>query len=767
MRASQRLHFRFLRGNGKHEFFLILFLFLLSTGYATHYYVSPNGDDTTGDGSELNPWRSIQYAINQSVAGDTVFVIDDGNETTDDYIENVDVNKAVFILGVSQNATTPQVKAASTGDHVFDITASNVFLDNLKIYGATDAGMAAIHLYNVSNCTVKNNTCGWDAIHNNTYGILLNSSSDQNVLSFNTCNYNSFGISLVQSSYNKVIQNTCSNNSNHGLELYNGCNNNVVHENICTNNVNYYGMYLWQNSSYNSITSNQCDGNGKHGILISGSRYNCVSDNQIRSNFENGIELYSVATYNQLINNTIENNSGYGIKIDSNSGGGRVALNDIANNTLGNINNGSLTVLWNTVVKLGYCYNASTSLKHFAGNSYSDYAGNDTDNDGIGDAAYTTGGANDTSPLFQTYSHYNWQTWVLGKGFELFKADFGTQGNRDMLNSGSDFIFTFNEPTTTNIHFSAGDETQGTTWSGKLTFATAPASGHSFRIDVGYADDKNGTNFTAAGPYATITGDDASTEFAFNCNAVEFTIPTGKYLAVKVSNNSPFNYEIREGSAWSYISAPISSDDYSLPILLEFFHARVANNHIILTWRTISEMDNAGFHIDRREASQSEWERINTQLIPGAGNSNTTHNYRFEDYLAKAGTYFYRLISVSLNGETRIEGQLQIQFHPSDEEPPASLTPKRTRLYANYPNPFNPGTTIAFDLNEELPVKLEIFNILGERIIVLENKTLSPGTYHYYWNGKNVHGKTVKSGIYFYRLIAGPYLQVRKMLFAK
>lgn len=93
--------------------------------------------------------------------------------------------------------------------------------------------------------------------------------------------------------------------------------------------------------------------------------------------------------------------------------------------------------------------------------------------------------------------------------------------------------------------------------------------------------------------------------------------------------------------------------------------------------------------------------------------------------------------------------------------------PTQLALYANYPNPFNPNTTIAFDIPKPTPVSLEIFNILGQRVATLVNKNLIPGSYRYFWNAKNDNGQPLSSGIYFYQLKAGDRRIIKKMLLAK
>jgi hypothetical protein len=89
-------------------------------------------------------------------------------------------------------------------------------------------------------------------------------------------------------------------------------------------------------------------------------------------------------------------------------------------------------------------------------------------------------------------------------------------------------------------------------------------------------------------------------------------------------------------------------------------------------------------------------------------------------------------------------------------------TPMNFMLDQNYPNPFNPSTNIQFALPQSGFVTLEIFSVTGERVDVLFSEELSAGKYNYEWNGSNL-----TSGIYFYRLNAGNFVETRKMILLK
>ncbi|MBN2172307.1 MAG: right-handed parallel beta-helix repeat-containing protein [Candidatus Krumholzibacteriota bacterium] len=93
--------------------------------------------------------------------------------------------------------------------------------------------------------------------------------------------------------------------------------------------------------------------------------------------------------------------------------------------------------------------------------------------------------------------------------------------------------------------------------------------------------------------------------------------------------------------------------------------------------------------------------------------------------------------------------------------------PAAYRLAGNYPNPFNPKTSIRFDLPETQSVRLTIFDASGRRVATLVDATLPAGYHHADWNGRDDAGRSLASGVYFYRLEAGPLRETRRMLLLK
>ncbi len=97
----------------------------------------------------------------------------------------------------------------------------------------------------------------------------------------------------------------------------------------------------------------------------------------------------------------------------------------------------------------------------------------------------------------------------------------------------------------------------------------------------------------------------------------------------------------------------------------------------------------------------------------------------------------------------------------------AQELPENFDLKANYPNPFNPTTTIAFDLPEATDVRLEVYDMMGRRVATLVNGNMSAGRYEAVWNARADNGAAVASGVYIYRLRAGSFESVKQMVLMK
>ena len=95
--------------------------------------------------------------------------------------------------------------------------------------------------------------------------------------------------------------------------------------------------------------------------------------------------------------------------------------------------------------------------------------------------------------------------------------------------------------------------------------------------------------------------------------------------------------------------------------------------------------------------------------------------------------------------------------------------PTEFGLAQNFPNPFNPETTISFEVQAawSAPVTLHIFNVQGQLVKTLVNSMMQPGAHTVIWNGKDSTDEPVSSGVYFYQIMSGNFVAVRKMLLTK
>ncbi len=131
--------------------------------------------------------------------------------------------------------------------------------------------------------------------------------------------------------------------------------------------------------------------------------------------------------------------------------------------------------------------------------------------------------------------------------------------------------------------------------------------------------------------------------------------------------------------------------------------------------------------------------------------------------MPESGTIF-RIIS---NKPNRVGDSLLVRA-PSAHPDKLYDWPYSYQLSQNFPNPFNSGTVILFELPQPSPVWLEIFNVLGQRVrVLLDDVTLERGYHRIHWDGRNGNGIPLGSGIYMYRFKAGTYDRIQKMILIK
>ncbi len=152
----------------------------------------------------------------------------------------------------------------------------------------------------------------------------------------------------------------------------------------------------------------------------------------------------------------------------------------------------------------------------------------------------------------------------------------------------------------------------------------------------------------------------------------------------------------------------------------------------------------------------------NNSLIGSIIDTGTT---TFTDMDLLGGDYSYGVTSVYSNGESfPVLANVTIEtVNLEDISTPAIIT----MLAGNYPNPFNPVTKIQYSLKEATAVRIEVYNVKGQMVKTLVNGVREPGSHSVLWTGVDNNGRSVSSGVYFYKMTAGKYSATRKMILMK
>jgi len=133
------------------------------------------------------------------------------------------------------------------------------------------------------------------------------------------------------------------------------------------------------------------------------------------------------------------------------------------------------------------------------------------------------------------------------------------------------------------------------------------------------------------------------------------------------------------------------------------------------------------------------------------------------DINVPAGTYVYNVTAVYCGGwESVFSNNGEVTVDVGD--PPLPLV---TELNGNYPNPFNPETSIKFALKEAGNVRIDVFNLKGQHVRTVVNDHLKAAYHSVVWDGKDTNGINVSSGVYFYKMDTGEYTSIKKMILMK
>jgi len=175
---------------------------------------------------------------------------------------------------------------------------------------------------------------------------------------------------------------------------------------------------------------------------------------------------------------------------------------------------------------------------------------------------------------------------------------------------------------------------------------------------------------------------------------------------------------------------------------------------LTLSWTPNTEPDLDCYRIYRGTAPE---------FTPGPGNflDSPCDTIYYDGGWDWSEGYCYKVCAVDVHGNESGYALLCSELITGDD--PAK-TPTANFLAQNFPNPFNPLTTIAFGLEKPADIRLCIYDASGRLVCILAEESRKAGPHKLNWNGKDKSGTAVSSGIYFYRLVAGDFVQTRKMV---
>jgi hypothetical protein len=199
-----------------------------------------------------------------------------------------------------------------------------------------------------------------------------------------------------------------------------------------------------------------------------------------------------------------------------------------------------------------------------------------------------------------------------------------------------------------------------------------------------------------------------------------------------------------------------------VPVELTSFTASVLQDEkaVQLNWKTGTETNNQGFEILRTIQNDNDsWTKIG--FVAGYGTTTETQHYSFTDSDVKPGKYQYRLKQIDFDGSFEYSNVIEVEIS----------SPDGFNLSQNYPNPFNPSTKIRLEIpsqarNDNALVTLKVYDVLGNEIATLVNEELPAGDYEVEFS-RNLINQVLTSGIYFYQLKAGDFIQTKKMVLMK
>lgn len=245
---------------------------------------------------------------------------------------------------------------------------------------------------------------------------------------------------------------------------------------------------------------------------------------------------------------------------------------------------------------------------------------------------------------------------------------------------------------------------------------------------------------------------------------------TWEYIGIRFMSGGSFKYawtSIRVVSStvefgnWAYSDGSITTpSDPAMPVELTSFTSTLKGLAAELQWNTATETNNYGFEIERSRGNalahtnapqQGAWEKIG--FVDGHGTTSTPHSYAFTDPVPLLGKSFYRLKQIDRNGEFAYSPIVSIEN---------TVVPAEFTLSQNFPNPFNPTTTINYDIPADCRVAIKVYDLLGAEVATLVDEYKTAGRHQRVFDASNL-----AAGTYVYTISAGAFTQSKRLVLLK
>ena len=311
------------------------------------------------------------------------------------------------------------------------------------------------------------------------------------------------------------------------------------------------------------------------------------------------------------------------------------------------------------------------------------------------------------------------------------------------------------------IELACGDTVSGTSQSGHddvASYNCLPDTNYNGKADV-YRVYASNDSMLILLDWDAPNADRLRMFILYDCNQSHCIATDAQFLALDVNIGEDYwiIVDSKRDNNFPY-TLTVICDDHPLPVELTSFDAVPSAEGVNLTWTVASEVNNSHFEIAREQPDVTPWEMIGT--VEGRGTAPSAHTYTFIDRATEAGTaYIYRLFAVDNGGFREVIGHATVN---AENLPDESAVVTGFELQGNFPNPFNPSTTIKFDVAEAMQLTLDVYDVTGRLMSTLASGTFEAGSHEVTFDAA-----AYPSGVYFARLASEQESQMVKMMLMK